>query len=101
MTTTDHLIDVTPPACNLFATMGEMNGPPVLFLNSQANPAQLLGLVHGRCRELRMLANLASSGNSAECELREVAEHIWAGLDAVIFTLEALSKRMGESPATP
>lgn len=70
----------------------------MVLLHNDASLAQLLGFAHGRCRELCMLANLASCGDSAESELRQVAEHLWSGLETVVTTLDIMSTRMGAEP---
>lgn len=89
-------VDITPPACGVFARQGdEERCPAVLLLHADATPAQLLGFAHGRVRELCMLASLASASNEGEGELREVAEHLWLGLEGVLATLNAMHKRMG------
>lgn len=89
-------INITPPACTLYATTAENDRcPDVVMVNASASPAQLLGLAHGRCRELAMLAELAAVGDAGESELRQVAEHLWTGLETVVEVLDAMSRRMG------
>ena len=88
-------LDITPPACDLFASAAEVrNTPPVLLLNENASTARLLGFVRGRCSELLTLASLAVCGNSAEDELRTVLSSIFDGLDTVVVGLDCLSRRL-------
>lgn len=88
-------IDITEPCCHLYAQQDFERVQSVVMLHADASMAQLLGFVHGRCRELSMLANLASCGDSSEAELKRVAELLWAGLDTVLIALDAMSRRMG------
>lgn len=89
-------IDITPPGCDLYARIGETDRcPDVVVLNANASAAQLLGFAHGRCRELTMLANLASTSDAAESELRQCAEHLWTGLETLLTVLDCMEKRIG------
>lgn len=89
-------IDITPPACNLFANTSETDHcPDVVLLNANASAAQLLGFAHGRCRELTMFAYLASTSDAAESELRQCAEHLWNGLETLLTVLDCMEKRIG------
>lgn len=87
--------DVSPPSCMLFSSMADnLRCPDVVMLNANASLAQLLGFAHGRCRELCMLANLASCSNEGENELRQAAEHLWTGLETVLSTLDAMANKV-------
>lgn len=89
-------IDITPAGCDLFADAGETaRCPDVLLLNANASASQLLGFAHGRCRELAMLASLASTSDFAEGELRQCAEHLWIGLETLLTVLDCMKKRIG------
>jgi hypothetical protein len=89
-------IDITPAGCDMYARIGETDRcPDVVLLNANASTAQLLGFAYGRCRELAMLANLASSSHAAEGELRQCAEHLWIGLETLLTVLDCMDKRIG------
>ena len=89
-------IDITPPGCDLFARPDEYERcPDVVLLNANASAAQLLGLAHIRCREMAMLACLASTGNASEGELRRCTEHLWNGLETLLTVLDCMEKRIG------
>lgn len=97
-TTTAH-IDITPPSALLYATTTETNHcPSVALLHNEASPFQLLGIAHGRCRELSLLAFLASTSDAGEDQLREAAEHLWNGLETLLAVLDAMSTRMEGQP---
>jgi hypothetical protein len=90
--------DITPPCCGLYATPAEADAcPQVVVVNTSASPAQLLGLVEGRCRELAMLAMLASASHAAEADLRQCLAHLWTGLDTVNKVLHHLTNRPGDA----
>ena len=92
--------DITPPSCSVYSSTEEHERcPRVVLLHKDASPAQLLGYAHDRCCELAMLANLASCGNSSESELRQVTQHLWNGLEAVVKTLDMMSVRMARGAA--
>lgn len=89
-------VDITPPACGVFARQGdEERCPAVLLLHADATPAQLLGYAFGRCEELALFAEMASSSTGSEGELRQATKHLWLGLEGVLATLNAIDKRMG------
>ncbi len=89
-------IDITPAGCDLYATSGETaRCPDVVLLNANASAAQLLGFAYGRCRELAMLANLASTSDEGEGELRQCTEHLWIGLEALLTVLDCMHTRIG------
>jgi len=89
-------IDITPAGCDQFAHPSETERcPDVVLLNANASASQLLGFAHGRCRELTMLASLASNSDFAESELRQCAEHLWLGLETLLTVLDYVEKRIG------
>ena len=91
-------VDITPPGCDLFTRPGESERcPDVVLINPKASAAQMLGFAYIRCNELAMLANMASSGNASEAELRQCTQHLWNGLETLLTVLHSLHSRMGES----
>lgn len=92
-------LDISPPGCDLFSI--DETGGPVLLLNTQANPAWLLGYVHGQCSQLRTLASLAASSNENEAELRCVLGHVWDGLDRVMAGLDCLVEHLPDRKHAP
>jgi hypothetical protein len=92
-------IDVTPPGASLFCTVAE-TAEPALLLNGSAPQARLLGLALSQTKQLRMMAQMAATGNgSTEAELKEVAEVLWEGLDTLTACLEAMGQQHKEQDA--
>lgn len=88
-------VDITPPSCFNFEMEGDRDRcSAVLTLHRDASVAQLTGYAHGRCRELALLADMASRSDLCEAELRETAGHLTEGLHAVIATLNAIHAKL-------